>query len=80
MFALFTIVVFVGAMLYLARGPMKKLLGEDIRVEFRELDMTEEDDLEVGPGILLVKRSKLEERFVINSLTDSETDSEEEST
>ena len=39
--------------------------------------MDEADDVEIGPGILLVKKAELEEKFVIEESSDDE---KEEST
>lgn len=46
-------------------------MWDDIRIEFKELNMDEADDVEIGPGILLVQRD-LEEKFVIDELASSD--------
>ena len=76
-FFLFSIVFFVGVMVYLIRKPVAKLLESEIKIEFRELGMDDADDVELGPGIMLVKQSKLDEKFV---LEDSGSESEEDTT
>lgn len=76
-FFLFSIVLFVGVMVYFIRKPIAKILQTDIKIEFRELGMDDADDVELGPGIMLVKRAKLDEKFVLD---DSGSESEEDTT
>ena len=71
--ALLSILIFLGAILYYTREPLKRLLARDIRVKFRELHMDDADDVEVGPGILLVE-SRMEEKFVIEAIDESASD------
>ena len=59
------------------RKPVARLISNDIRIEFKELNMDEADDVEIGPGILLVRKAELEEKFVIEESSDDE---KEEST
>ena len=76
-FALFCIVIAIGFLVYFVRKPLSKLINADVQIEFRELGMDDADDVELGPGIMLVKRSKLDEKFV---LEDSESDTDEDTT
>jgi len=76
-FFFFSIVLFVGVMVYFMRKPIAKILKTDIKIEFRELGMDDADDIELGPSIMLVKRSELDENFV---LEDSGSETEEDTT
>ncbi len=76
-FFLFSIVLFVGVMVYFMREPIAKILQTEIKVEFRELGMDDADDVELGPGIMLVKHSELDEKFV---LEDSGSETEQDTT
>lgn len=77
--SLFCIVIAMGVMVYLVRKPIAKLLESEVKIEFRELGMDDADDVELGPGIMLVKRSKLDEKFVLED-SDSETSESGEDT
>ena len=74
---LFFVLIFIGIALCLLRKPILKILESEIEIEFNELGMDDAEDVEVGPGILLVSKPKLDEKFVLD---DSDTDSEGDST
>ena len=76
-FFLFSIVLFIGVIVYFMREPIAKILHTEIKIEFRELGMDDADDVELGPGIMLVKQSELDEKFV---LEDSGSETEEDTT
>ena len=75
-FFLFSAVILLGVLLYFMRKPLSQLLHSEIKVEFRELGMDDDDDVEFGPGIKLVQRSELDDKFVL----DPDSDTEEETT
>ena len=81
-FVLFSIVLLIGFVVYFTRKPLSELLQSEIKVEFRELGMDDADDVEIGPGIMLVQSSKLNEKFVLedSGSEDIDSDTEEETT
>ena len=74
---LFFVVIFVGVMLCLLRKPILNILESEVEIEFNELGMDDAEDVEVGPGIMLVSKAKMDEKFVLD---DSGTESEGDST
>ena len=69
--------LFVCLMLFFLRKPMLQLLESEVEIEFKEIGMDDGEDIEAGPGIMLVTTRTDDTRFVLD---DSESDSEEDST
>ena len=76
-FVFLFVLLFVCVMLFFLRKPMLQLLESEVEIEFKEIGMDDGEDIEVGPGIMLVTRRTDDRRFVLD---DSESGSEEDST
>ena len=48
----------------LSKKPIAKILESEIKMSF-VVGVDDADDVELGPGIIMVKQSKLDERFVL---------------